>query len=100
MMVAASFGPSLQPVAAICLVPNAANDSMTTQQDVTKTVAAPGVLVNDTCLSLLGSGLSAVLVSDVSHGVLTLQPNGGYTYDPDPGYSGADQFRSRHTFGP
>lgn len=56
-------------------------------------VSAPGVLINDTNAS------SAVLDSGVSHGSLSLQSNGSFTYTPSAGYVGTDQF-SYHAVGP
>ena len=45
------------------------------------------VLTND-----LGTGLTVTAKSNPSHGVLTMSPDGTYTYVPSPGYSGADAF--------
>lgn len=68
--------------------PVAANDTYTVAEDNTLSVAAPGVLGNDT-----GTGtLSAILVSGVSHGALSLNANGGFTYSPSANYNGSDQF--------
>ncbi|MCC7124337.1 MAG: cadherin-like domain-containing protein, partial [Acidobacteria bacterium] len=54
-------------------------------------VAAPGVLAND--INSPGSGpLSAVLQSLPTHGTLTLNANGGFTYIPTAGYLGPDSF--------
>ncbi len=39
-----------------------------------------------------GNPLTAILVTDVSHGVLALAANGGFTYTPTDGYSGPDSF--------
>jgi VCBS repeat-containing protein len=50
-------------------------------------VAAPGVLGNDT-----GASLTASLVSDVSGGTLTLNPDGSFTYTPDADFNGTDIF--------
>ncbi len=36
--------------------------------------------------------LSAVLVSDVAHGTLDLAADGGFSYQPAPGFSGSDLF--------
>jgi|GEM_PF-4339375 len=49
-----------------------------------------GVLDNDTDAE--GDTLTAVLVSDVSDGTLSLQPNGTFTYTPDANFSGTDSF--------
>ena len=55
-----------------------------------KVVAAPGVLGNDTDAD--SDPLTAVLVSDVSHGTLSLAASGGFTYTPTGGYTGPDSF--------
>jgi hypothetical protein len=78
--------------AAAALVATGIDDNLTTKHDRPRVVAAPGVLGND--LNLLG-GASAILVSGVSHGTLTLRGDGGYTYTPTAGYVGADSFRYR-----
>jgi len=57
------------------------------------TVAAPGVLENDQSNVLPpNDGLTAQLVSDVSHGTLALNANGGFSYTPAAGFSGDDSF--------
>jgi VCBS repeat-containing protein len=53
-------------------------------------VAAPGVLANDTDPD--DDELTAVLVSDVTHGQLDLLADGSFTYTPDDGFSGIDTF--------
>ncbi len=92
---AVAAGPAapraVQPVAAL-LPPIAVNDTMTVKHDRTKSVAAPGVMANDI---QLGSGYTAELVSNVTHGSLSLQSSGAYTYTPDSGYVGSDSFRYR-----
>lgn len=52
------------------------------------TAAAPGVLGNDTP----AGGLTARLVSGVSHGALTLNADGSFSYTPAANYNGADLF--------
>ena len=54
-------------------------------------VSAPGVLSNDTDADS-GDTLTAHLVADVTDGVLSLNSDGSFTYDPDAGWSGADGF--------
>src|SRR5437762_8413413 len=55
--------------------PVAANDdSYTTPEDTQLTVSAPGVLANDSDVD--GDALSAVLVSNPTHGTLTLNEIG------------------------
>jgi hypothetical protein len=53
-------------------------------------VGAPGVLANDTDIN--HDALTAVLVSDVSHGSLSFNANGSFIYTPDLLYSGSDSF--------
>jgi ABC-type uncharacterized transport system substrate-binding protein len=68
--------------------PVAVNDVYSTDQVTTLNIAAPGVLGNDSDAD--GDALSAVLVSDVSNGTLTLNADGSLTYVP--GLTGADSF--------
>jgi Bacterial Ig domain len=77
---------------ALAAVAVARNDSASVLTGVLLTVPAPGVLANDTFV--VGSG-SASLVSDVTHGTLTLDSNGGYRYRSTSGYVGTDQFQYR-----
>ena len=66
-------------------------DSYTTAEDAALTVnAASGALANDTDID--GNALSAVLVSGPSHGTLTLNGDGSFTYTPTANYNGADSF--------
>jgi VCBS repeat-containing protein len=70
--------------------PVAASDAHSVAEDTPLTVAAPGVLANDTDPN--GDPLTAILVSGVSHGTLTLNPDGSFTYSPAADYIGADSF--------
>ena len=74
-------------------VPVAANDSYSTNQNTTLTVAAPGVLSNDTDVD--GDTLTAALVSSPVHGTLALNPNGSFTYTPTANFTGTDSFTYR-----
>ncbi|MCA9234740.1 MAG: cadherin-like domain-containing protein [Planctomycetales bacterium] len=49
-----------------------------------------GVLSND--IDPEGGEIATILASDVAHGTLQLAPDGGFTYTPDPGFRGIDQF--------
>ena len=73
--------------------PVAANDSYSTNEDTALTVAAPGVLANDTDVD--GNPLTAAMVAGPSHGTLTLNSNGSFTYTPAGNYNGADSFTYR-----
>ena len=66
--------------------PVASADSYTVVTGKTLTVAAPGVLNNDTSAS--GTSLSASLVTNVSSGTLNLASNGSFTYTPAAGFTG------------
>jgi hypothetical protein len=60
----------------------------------TLTVATvEGVLANDTDAD--GDALTLTLVSNVTHGTLSLAPDGAFTYVPTAGYTGTDVFRYR-----
>ncbi len=70
--------------------PVAAADAYTTSEDTPLSVAAPGVIANDTDAD--GDALTASLTSGPSNGTLVLQPNGAFEYTPASGWSGADSF--------
>jgi VCBS repeat-containing protein len=84
-------------VAPVNDAPNAAADARTTAEDTALTVAAPGVLANDGDPD--GNPLTAVLGSGPSHGSLTLNPNGSFTYTPAANYNGEDSFTYRASDG-
>lgn len=65
-------------------------DSFSTPSNTTLNVSAPGVLANDTDPE--NDPLTAIQTSSPAHGALTLNPNGSFTYIPDSGYIGFDQF--------
>ena len=73
--------------------PTANNDSHEASQDGTLSVPAPGPLAND--IDPEDDALSAVMVSDVSHGALALGDDGSFTYTPDAGFVGTDSFTYR-----
>lgn len=70
--------------------PVAVADAYSVTEDTPLNVAAPGVLGNDTDVE--GNTLTAILVTDVSHGALTLNPNGSFSYIPAASYNGSDSF--------
>jgi VCBS repeat-containing protein len=79
--------------------PMATADAYTTAEDTALSVAEPGVLANDGDPD--GNPLTAVLVpgSGPSHGTLTLNPNGSFTYTPAANYHGEDSFTYRASDG-
>ena len=72
-------------------------DDTYTAVDGALTVAAPGVLENDTHMNLDGDGIEmqAQKVSDPLHGTVELNPDGSFTYEAEPGFTGVDTFRYR-----
>ena len=73
--------------------PHPEPDGYTTSEDQVLSVVAAGVLTNDTDAE--NDPLTAVLVSDASHGTVSLLPNGSFTYTPDTDYFGTDSFTYR-----
>ena len=70
--------------------PVAVDDAYSTVQNTTLNQAVPGVLSNDT--NLTGASLTAQLVSGPSHGSLTLNANGSFSYTPAANFVGNDSF--------
>jgi VCBS repeat-containing protein len=77
--------------------PTAANDSYLTAEDTALSVPAPGVLGNDSDPD--GNALTASLVAGPSHGTLTLNANGSFSYTPAANYNGPDSFTYRASDG-
>src|SRR5439155_10629535 len=77
-------------VTAVNDAPVAVNDSYTTAEDTTLNVAAPGVLANDGDVD--GDPLTAILISGPTHGTLTSNSDGSFTYTPALNYNGTDSF--------
>src|SRR5205085_423177 len=77
-------------VNAINDAPVAVADSYSTNEDTALTVAAPGVLGNDTDVD--NDPLTAAVVSNPAHGSLTLNADGSFTYTPNLNYNGPDSF--------
>ena len=67
------------------------DDSYSTPQDTPLVVAPIGVVTNDT---ICGTDGLVISTSSPSHGTLTNfdDSDGGFTYTPDPGYTGTDSF--------
>jgi len=73
-------------------------DSYATDEDVTLTVAAAnGVLANDTDVD--GDALTATLLSSTTHGTLTFNADGSFSYIPNPHFRSADSFSYRASDG-
>jgi VCBS repeat-containing protein len=84
-------------VGAVNDAPVAAGDAYSTAEDTPLTVAAPGVLANDSDPD--GNPLTAAVGSGPSHGTLTLNANGSFTYTPAANYNGSDSFTYRASDG-
>jgi hypothetical protein len=78
--------------------PVAANDAFTAQSATLLTVAAPGVLGNDTDPDA-GTTLTAVLGTTTANGTLVLNSNGSFTYTSNAGFTGPDTFTYRASDG-
>jgi VCBS repeat-containing protein len=81
--------------------PAAADDVYATNEDTPLTVStrALGVLGNDTDPEAPPQVLTAVLVTTTSHGSLTFNANGTFTYSPQPNFNGVDSFTYRASDG-
>ncbi len=80
--VSITVNPNLPPVAV--------DDAYSATQSLPLTVAAPGVLGNDSDPE--GDPLTATLLASPSHGTIALQLDGSFTYTPTIGYLGEDAF--------
>jgi hypothetical protein len=78
-------------------LPTAVKDDYTTAENTPLTVAAPGVLANDTDAD--GDALSALLVAETDHGTVALSADGSFLYTPASGYEGSDSFWYRASDG-
>ncbi len=79
------------------VAPLGVDDHYATKQGAKLQVDRPGVLKNDDDAD--GDTLRTKLVAGPAHGKLDLHPEGEFTYEPDPGFSGTDVFTYRATDG-
>src|SRR5204863_4802948 len=77
-------------VQAVNDVPVAIADNYAATEDQPLTVAAPGVLGNDTDVE--SGTLTAVVAAGPQHGTLTLHPDGSFVYTPAADFNGVDTF--------
>jgi hypothetical protein len=70
-------------ISAVNDAPVGIHDAYEVEANTTLSVAAPGVLQNDTDVD--GDALSAVLVSGTSNGLLNFNSDGSFDYTPNPG---------------
>ena len=69
------------------------NDAFTATAGGKLTIAAAGLLANDTDAE--NDPLTATLVTGPTHGTLTLNAKGAFVYAPDAGFTGTDSFQYR-----
>jgi VCBS repeat-containing protein len=89
--------PEIPPLLATNTAPVANNDAYTMNEDAVLSLSAPGFLSNDTDVN--GDALSAWLSVGPTHGTLTLNSNGSFTYSPVGDFNGSDSFTCRVTDG-
>src|SRR5207237_10399132 len=70
--------------------PVAVNDSYNATEDTPLTIAAPGILGNDTDVDV--DPLTAAVVAQPAHGTVTVNANGSFTYTPALNYNGSESF--------
>lgn len=89
------FSPTFQVAAGPNSPPTAVDDAYSTDEDTTLVIGAAGmgVLANDTDVE--PGPLTAELVSPASRGVVTLNPNGTFSYVPNLNANGLDTFTYR-----
>jgi hypothetical protein len=80
----------LAPIQSVDTPPVARDDAYTATEDTPLTIAAPGVLANDSDAD--ADPLTAILATGPTHGTLNLHPDGSFTYTPNAGYTGPDSF--------
>jgi filamentous hemagglutinin family protein len=82
-----SSSPATAYITVTNALPVAGPDTATTNQDVAVVI---NVLAND--IDPDGDPFTAALLGSPSHGTLTANPDGTFTYTPAPGYAGEDGF--------
>jgi VCBS repeat-containing protein len=70
--------------------PVAVRESYATDEDVTLSIATPGVLLNDSDVD--GDSLSAIWVAGPLHGTVSLNSDGSFVYAPAANFNGPDSF--------
>ena len=98
----AVYGPSgniVSFVASFVQYSDGSNASLTGQVYYNDTLGQPsGVLANDTD-TIPGTTLTAALVSGPSHGTLTFNSDGSFSYDPTGNFVGVDSFTYQDSVG-
>ncbi len=73
--------------------PVAGDDSYTVAEDGSLTVVVTGLLAND--VDVDGDAITATIVTQPAHGILTANPDGSFTYNPSANFVGTDTFTYR-----
>jgi VCBS repeat-containing protein len=73
--------PPPPPAPGVNVAPNAQNDAYTVAENLILNVGGKGVRLND--VDANGDTLTVSLVTDVTNGILTLNPNGTFSYNPN-----------------
>lgn len=90
---ATSGGVSGQANLQVGQPPVAVDDNFSINEDGTLVIPAPGVLANDSDPE--GDPITAALATITSHGSLTFNSDGSFSYTPAANYNGADTFTYR-----
>ena len=77
---------------AVNFAPVASGDAYSTDEDVQLSVSAPGVLGNDTDADGDALTVSGADASSVEGGVVSVNADGSFTYDPPVDFNGSDSF--------
>ncbi len=89
---AQAFAPNPDLRTALAM-PRVVADAYDSKPETPLSVPAPGVLRNDThLLPERASSLTVQLVSSTRHGQVSLETNGAFSYTPEAGFIGTDQF--------
>jgi VCBS repeat-containing protein len=99
----ASDGAAMSAVTTVTITVHAVNDPPVGTPDTYRVTpntpltvdAANGVLKNDTDIDSQSQNLTAAVVSSTTHGTLSFNANGSFTYAPNSGFTGTDTFTYR-----
>ena len=72
--------------------PLAVADFYAVEWNILLSVAAPGILANDSDSDIPVNTLTLIQLSDPQHGTLVLNSDGSFTYMPELNYQGTDSF--------
>ncbi|UCD51956.1 MAG: cadherin-like domain-containing protein [Phycisphaerales bacterium] len=88
-----SYNSDMMTLTVLNAAPQANDDAYSMDEDSVLTIPAPGLLANDTDAE--GDPLTALLENGPSNGTLIWNGDGGFTYTPNPNYTGTDSFTYR-----